>query len=341
MTKAGPGKFLKVAALLVLALTVCGAAVLWHAGETPPEVCSTLRKSRVTTVLLEAPAFVRCDAIFDRPLAGSEMARVLAAGGPERAAQAVASEKGLAIGIAPGKTKSGGILAQFSSLQAVPGFRGVTLAPEFSAYVAHAETKLSAQEADAIAYVARALLRGAREPSLASFPASLRKVDSVEVIVTLSERGRPLLWRSARGTSIAKALLTATRVARDRWHEREQAMGGPLDKRLLSLDVEVGLLVEDGTLAQLQQGFVDKAITERHGIGFDYRSGWHYLSPADVKTKGARGEHVSAFAALSALLADHGLTQQVLADPNLRVYRFVPVTLGVSKAPLGSSTSND
>ncbi len=327
---------LKVAVSLLLGGAVCALAFFWHTGETPPEVCASLRRARVSSVLLAGTAQVRCEGISDHDLADSPLRASIAAPHAEAAASAWLREKGVAVGLVAGHEATG-VLGQLAALQHVSGFRGVTLAPELAVSVPTRETKLSAKEADAVAYVARALFRGTREPSLSSFPASLRKVDSVEVIVTLSERGRPLLWRSARGTSIARTLLTATRVARDRWHEREQAMGGPLEKRLLSLDVEVGLLVEDGTLASLQQGFVNQAITEQHGIGFDYRSGWHYLSPADVLARG-KG---SAFSALMALLEDQGLTQSVLKDPNLRVYRFVPVALGVSKAPLGSSTSID
>jgi hypothetical protein len=179
------------------------------------------------------------------------------------------------------------------------------------------------------------LLRGAREPNLASFPAALRRVERVEVIVTLSERGEARLWRSARGTSLARTLLTATRVARDRWHEREQAMGGPLPKRLLSLDVDVGLLSEDGTLVDTQRSFVDRAVTPQHGVGFDYRSGWHYLSPIDVQKRGQG----SAFAALTSLLSEQGLGASALRDPDMRVYRFVPRLLSVSKAPLGADSA--
>jgi hypothetical protein len=155
--------------------------------------------------------------------------------------------------------------------------------------------------------------------------------------VTLSERGRPLLWRSTRGTSIARAMLTATRVARDRWHESSQSKGGPLEKRLPALDVEVGILSEDGTLANVQPGFVDRVITPGHGLGFDYRNGWHYLSPADVALRG-KGK---PYAALQALMAEQGLAPSALKDPNIRVYRFVPLTLGVSKAPLDGAASGE
>jgi hypothetical protein len=226
------------------------------------------------------------------------------------------------------------LAGQLAELRHVPGLRAVLLSPELAIYVPARELTLSLPERDALAYVARVLFRGAREPSVSSFPAALRRVERVEVLVMLSRRGEPRLWRSARGTSIARALLTATRVARERWREREQAMGGALSKRLMELDVEVSLLSEDGTLLRPQRSFVDRAITAQHGVGFDYRTAWHYLLPGDVhKHKGG------PFGALSAQITEQGLPLSILSESDTRVYRFVPVSLGVSKAPLGTPVS--
>ena len=58
---------------------------------------------------------------------------------------------------------------------------------------------------------------------------------------------------------------------------------------------------------------------------------------AEVQARG-KGK---PYAALQALMADQGLTPAVLKDPNLRVYRFVPLMLGVSKAPLGGATAGE
>lgn len=340
MTKVSTGRtrkgVLKVVASLALVAASIGMAWSWNARATPPAVCQTLRLARIVNVLLESPAKLSCEGVT-----GSELDKLplgTAFRGPHErsASELLLRQKATAIGLIPGQGMPG-VLGELGKLHHVPGLRGVVLAPEFAAFSAVREPVLSAVESDALAYVARALFRGAREPSLSSFPASLRKVERVEVIVTLSENGRPLLWRSTRGTSIARAMLTATRVARDRWHESSQTKGGPLEKRLPALDVEVGILSEDGTLASLQPSFVNKAITPGHGLGFDYRNGWHYLSPSEVATRG-KGK---PYAALQALMADQGFSPSALKDPNLRVYRFVPITLGVSKAPLGGAASGE
>jgi hypothetical protein len=327
---------LRVAATLALFGLVAGVAWIWSANEAAPAVCEALRRARIAQVLLVDGARVQCERVSSRDLAplGPDWAGLPIG----EAVARLAAQKATALGLVPGAGSwQGPLLPQLAALQHVSGLRGVALAPEFSSYTAAREPKLSARESDALAYVARALFRGAREPNVSSFPSSLRKVESVEVIVTLSERGRPLLWRSVRGTSIARTMLTAVRVARDRWRESEHSKGGPLEKRLLSLDVEVGMLSEDGTLASLKKAFVDDAITKQHGLGFDFRNDWHYLSPAEVLTRG-KG---SAYAALQSLMSDKGLAAGALNDPNLRVYRFVPITLGVSKAPLEGAASNE
>jgi hypothetical protein len=322
--------------MLALVAAAIALAWSWNARSTLPAICEGLRMARVSTVLLHAPATLECDGVSTAELDGLPVGAALQGTHERQAADLLLRAKATAVGLVPGQGGSG-VLGELGKLQHVPGLRGVVLAPELATFSAVREPVLSAAESDALAYVARALFRGAREPSLASFPGSLRKVERVEVIVTLSENGRPLLWRSTRGTSIARAMLTATRVARDRWHESSQTKGGPLEKRLPSLDVEVGMLSEDGTLASLQPSFVNSVITSSHGLGFDYRNAWHYLSPAEVQARG-KGK---PYAALQALMADQGLAPTVLKDPNLRVYRFVPLMLGVSKAPLGGATAGE
>ncbi|MET0283857.1 MAG: hypothetical protein ABW352_05285 [Polyangiales bacterium] len=248
---------------------------------------------------------------------------------------ALSKVKGSALAVNPDH-QAKGVEGRLAKLEHVYGLRGALLSPRLALYVPAHEVQLTERERHALAYVTRALFRGAREPNVASFPASLRRVERVEVMVMLSQKGDPRLWRSARGTSIARALLTATRVAKDRWREREQAMGGPLAQRLQELDVEVSLLSEDGTLLDAQRVFVDRAITKQHGVGFDHRTSWHYVLPADV-ARNPKG----AFGALSQQVESQGLALTVLQSPDTRVYRFLNFPLGQSKAPLGATASPD
>jgi hypothetical protein len=289
-------------------------------------MCDALARRHIVHVFGDGEATLRCEGIRLEQLPDG-LARGLDERTPDALVGFLRAHKGSALALAPG-TREHGVGKQLASLAHVPTLLAVALSPELSVYAPARELTLSGEEREALAYVARALFRGAREPDVASFPPALRRVERVEVMVTLSKQGEPRLWRSARGTSIARALLTATRVARDRWREREQAMGGPLAQQLLGLDVEVALLTEDGTLLSHQGPFVDRAITADHGIGFDRRTAWHYVLPREVaRRKGG-------FSALSTQLRELGLSPAVLGESDTRLYRFVVVPLGASQAPL-------
>ncbi len=322
---------------LLIASAASGGLAWWGAQEllakSTPALCDALAKQRVVRVFADDGASLRCAGVRVERVSG-ELARALD-GDAGQLTAALSARKGSALALVPGG-RARGVGRQLAGLAFVPGLRAVALAPELAVYAPARELVLSAPEREALAYVARALFRGAREPNLASFPPALRRVERVEVMVLLSRRGEPRLWRSARGTSIARALLTATRVARDRWREREQAMGGPLANRLLELDVEVSLLSEDGTLLDVQRAFVDRAVTSGHGVGFDYRTAWHYVLPADL----ARYQG-SAHQALTGQIAEQGLPLSILGQSETRVYRFVPISLGVSKAPLPDPSVHD
>ncbi len=314
------------------------AAALLYArqrGAMDPRVCDALARADLRTVITAEGAQLSCDGV--RVIAAADATEVetlLRGTNAKVLGSKLRSLKATGIAVQPGVTASG-VLGRLTKLEHVAGLRGIALSPDVAVYAGAPDLTLDAKDRDALAYVARALFRGAREPNASSFPPALRRVERVEVMVALSDRGEPRLWRSARGTSIARALLTATRVARERWRERESAMGGPLLQRLNGLDVEVSLLEEDGTLAHSTAGFVDRAITAAHGVGFDYRSDWHYSLPTDVARQG-KG---SAFRALSSLAAERGLPASVLTEPGVRLYRFVPVALGVSRATATAADS--
>lgn len=297
---------------------------------TDPRVCEALARADLRTIIATEGAHVRCTGV--RVITAPEVNALLQGTDAAALATKLASTRATGLAVLPGQ-KGSTLLRRISSFEYLPMLRGIALSPDVVVVAAAPDLDLKQEERDALAYVSRALFRGAREPNASSFPPALRRVLRVEVMVALVDRGEPRLWRSARGTSISRALLTATRVARDRWRERETAMGGPLAQRLAALDVEVSLLQEDGTLAHSTAGFVDRAITKAHGVGFDYRSDWHYSLPTDVVRQG-RG---SPFRALSSLASERGLPASVLTEPGVRLYRFVPVALGASRASPSAS----
>jgi hypothetical protein len=314
----------------LLSLLVLLASCAQRADEE--ELCAALAQQHLALLYGDGVA-LSCAGLRTVP-APAALRSSLKANDPNALRAALSKQKASALAIKREQTQPKSLEGQLARLAFVPGLRAIALNSALALYTPAREPELSTREREGLAYVARGLLRGAREPSLSSFPPALRRVERVEVMVLLRERGAARLWRSARGTSLARALLTATRVARDRWRERESAMGGPLGERLLDLDVEVTLLSEDGVILSPTEKLIDAAVGPEYGIGFEYKSGWHYLLPEDVKRRG----NGSAYRALLSLMSEQGVPASGLSTGVLRVYRFVTLTLGTSRAPLGGAS---
>ena len=212
---------------------------------------------------------------------------------------------------------------QLLSYAHVDGLRALYLDPTGALYVPGARTELGSSAA-VTARIARTILDGIPPPPIPSFPEPLRRIRNVEVMVLLRDFGTARLWRSARGSSIARALLTATMAARQRWRERERALGGPLDRRLASLDVEVFLLEEDGTLGATTPAFVERVFGPEHGVAYAKPGAWRYLLPDKTQEVGEG----SAVAAYRQLFRDNGLPDDSLSRRDLRFYRLVSTPLG-------------
>jgi hypothetical protein len=216
---------------------------------------------------------------------------------------------------------------QIEGLAHVDGLRGVYVSRRAVLYARDVIGELSDIDRKALAGVARGMLGGARTPRLSSFPEALRSVQSVEVMVLLVEGDKPRLWRSARGSSLARALVTAAGVARQRWIEREQAMGGPLDAMLPGMRVEVLSLGDDGTLGDRDDAFLDRAFFPEHGVGYENKGTWRYFLPDATREKGGG----RASAAYRALLTEDGLSLETLERKELRLYRLFTSILAVSE----------
>jgi hypothetical protein len=208
----------------------------------------------------------------------------------------------------------------------IAGLRGLQLSPRIALYALEPFEALPAAQRDALAVVARRVVAGERSPQVGSFPEALRRVLPVEVVVLLREGTQPRLWRSARGSSLARALLTASEVARERWQEREQAMGGPLDRLLPRLQVEVALLIDDGTVEDRDPAFIDRVFFPVHGVGYERKGAWRYLLPEDTAELGR------ASRAYRKLFVDDGLPADSFNRHELRLYRMRMAPLAVSPA---------
>ncbi|MFO0681689.1 MAG: hypothetical protein U0234_06545 [Sandaracinus sp.] len=207
------------------------------------------------------------------------------------------------------------------------------LAPTAALYTPRTNLVIDPPLDEALAHVARAVLRGTPSPRVSSFPEPLRRIRNVEVMVMLEDRGHPRLWRSARGSSIGRALLTAAVVARQRWSERQSAMGGPIDRVLPTLDVSVYLLDEDGTLGARSAPFIETAFTDlpgmpEHGVAFDHRGTWRYLLPDATREQGEG----SAVRAYRSLFADSDMDEDSFERDDVRLYRMLARRLAISRA---------
>lgn len=236
----------------------------------------------------------------------------------------------LLIEVVSGRRESAAsVVGRLARYRSVPGLRVLHLSPEFVLAVPSPQPRLSDAERDALARVARQILAGSQPPRLSQFPSALRAPYPSEVLLLLRRpSGELALWRSARASSLASGLLTAVGVAKQRWEARTAALGGTLDDELPRFDVEVALLVDDGTLGSRERGFIDRAIGPEHGVAYDDPSIWRYLLPESDERMRAR----SGSEAFRALFRDNQLREDAFDRADLRLYRVTVQPLSVSRA---------
>jgi len=219
---------------------------------------------------------------------------------------------------------------RFAAGGIVRGFRGAYLSADGMLYVVDRTAWPEALAAETLARVARQILSSGQPPPPSAFPEPFASPQSVEVVVLLRSGTGPRLWRSARAESIAEGLVTAALAARRRWAERSETMGGPLEGRLDELDVEVGLLFDDGTIAVEAPSLIDALVKPAHGVAYEQPTRWRYLLPAATHT----GRPPSA--AYRELFEAHGLPEESFGRSDLRLYRMRMKTLSVDYGSAGS-----
>jgi hypothetical protein len=261
---------------------------------------------------------------IERALAGTDD-RALAS------AMQAANVAGVLVDARPGAIATTYRLArQLASYAALSALQGAFLSPRAAFYVLDPVRDWSPGLRAGMAEVARRMVAGANPPRVRSFPELVRRMEPAEVMVLLRSDGRPRLWRSARGSSFARALLTASEVARQRWIERSQAMGGPLDKLLPKMQVEVSLLQDDGEIGSIDESFVNRVVLPVHGVAFEHKGAWRYLLPEATHTK----ELKTPSEAYERLFADDGLPEDSLKSQDLRPYRMAVKLIGISAPQL-------
>jgi hypothetical protein len=305
--------------LAALGALLIGLAALRLYGGVDDELREALEQRGRVLVADDAP-------FVDLKLTGTELARLdsqaavaAAARGSDGAALAqamrAAAVDALAVEAAP---RRGGrdLLSQLARYEHVAGLRGLHLSPRIAVYTHDLASELSPPLRAALLGVARGLLVGARPPRISSFPEPIRRLRHVEVMLLLRQGKVARLWRSARGSSLGRALITAAGVARERWAERAQAMGGPLESRLAALTLEVSLLQDDGTLGRRDPAFLQRAFKSEHGVGFEHKGAWRYLLPELMI------RHATPLQAYAALFEENGHSPDLIGAAEVRLYRM-------------------
>ena len=221
---------------------------------------------------------------------------------------------------------SRGLTQRLASYARLDGLQGAFLSRGAALYVLDPVRDWSPELRAGLTKVARRLVAGTTPPRMSSFPDVTRRLEPVEVMVLLRQGDQPRLWRSARGSSFARALLTAAAVARQRWIERSNALGGSLRDLLPKLTVELALLQDDGEIATRSESFIDLVTLPEHGVGYERKGSWHYLLPEATHKQGRRPSR-----AYRQLFKDDGLPADSFDHRDLRLYRLAVQRLGVSE----------
>lgn len=328
--------FVTIALVVIAAALGLGLSLYAPAPAGTGELANELR-DRGRVAVVGGGDLLRLRAEGVELIAASEVEDLEAAlsGTDEARLDAVLDERAIAGILVDGRSRAEGerLDARLSRFDHFEALRGAALTPVAALYLRRRDRELAERHGDALARAARQIVSGGGAPRVRAFPEPLRRTRNVEVLVMLRQGDRPRLWRSARGGSIARALITASTVARERWVEREPAMGGPIDQRLPSMAVEVYLLEEDGTLHDRSGAFLERVFTPAHGVAYEDGGNWEYLTPEQTAELGEG----SAVAAYRALFAQAGRPADSLETRSrMRLYRLVARRVGTS--PAGASS---
>jgi hypothetical protein len=315
-------------AWLLAILGALGAVVVWH--QSQPRTAEALLQWTGVAALAAPPRGTSWTRVADHP----EVAEAIAGRDPDRLGEAMRAAALTGIWVPVDVDPQTGIeadLAQrFSDGDVVRGFRGEVVSAEGLLYVIDDTRWPAALSDQVLARVARGILEGSDPPPLDAFPEALNEAQPVEVLVLLRGGFGPRLWRSARTHSIADGVVTASLAARERWEERMESMGGPLDERLDQLDIEVAFLFDDGTFHPSAISLIDALVKPRHGVAYEQPSRWRYLLP--------RATHAAASPteAYRRLFAENGLPEDSFERGDVRLYRLRMQTVSIDQGSAGS-----
>ena len=228
----------------------------------------------------------------------------------------------------PGPPSS--VAARLATLRPVPGLSAVFLDETTALYERDEPIALSPEDARRLVSTARLVLSGAAAPSERIVPESLRRARSVEVAIVVRDGDAPLLWRSTRGGSVARALLDGSFAIINRWSSPLQERYGRLRDALLTRRISVSLFHDKGVLGARTPEFLRRAASgPAWSVGYERSASWEYVLPALPGT--APQDPVTA---LRTLAAERGVPAPGYLRPEVTLYRFRALQL-IEQSPFG------
>lgn len=229
---------------------------------------------------------------------------------------------------APGGASS--VAARLAALRPVAGMSAVFLDETTALYERDEPVTISPEDARRLISVARLVLSGAAAPSERIFPESLRRARAVEVALVVRDGDAPLLWRSTRGGSVARALLDGSFAIINRWSTPLQDRYGRLRDALVTRRISVALFHDKGVLGARTPEFLRRAApAPAWSVGFERMAGWEYVLPA---LPGASPQ--DPVTALRTLATERSLPAPGYLRPEVTLYRFRALQL-IEREPFG------
>ncbi len=209
-------------------------------------------------------------------------------------------------------------LRALADMHPVDGMTAVCLDDAAALYEPAETVEISLDDARRLITVVRLVLSGATAPPERLFPESIRRTRPVEVALIVRDGHEPIIWRSTRAGSIARALLDVTFAVLDRWSTRQQERYGRLREALGTKSLTVAVFYDKGVLGSRTPGFLRRAADPRvYSVGYERLASWEYALPPTPWQPAP-----DPVTALTALARDRGVAPPGYLRPEITLYRF-------------------
>jgi len=224
-------------------------------------------------------------------------------------------------------------LRDLAMLRPMERFVAVYLDERAALYEPREPFTVDPADARRLVTVARFVLSGAVAPAERAFPEYLRRTRPVEVALFLRDGHEPILWRSTRGESVARAFLDGCFAILDRWTSRQTEAYGRLRDALRRLSLTIAVFYDKGVLGSRSPTFLRRAADPRvWAVGYERLAAWEYaLPPSPWKPA------MDPTEALRTLARERGVAPPGHLRPELTLYRFRALQL-VEQSPAGDVT---